>query len=52
MCGLKGGDDEICPIRSFYFRTDVPFMKGLNARLAEIREAAGRTASTEARAHL
>jgi MoaA/NifB/PqqE/SkfB family radical SAM enzyme len=52
MCGLKGGDDEICPIRSFYFRTDVPFMKGLNARLAEIREAAGRTASAEARAHL
>jgi MoaA/NifB/PqqE/SkfB family radical SAM enzyme len=41
MCGLKGGDDEICPIRSFYFRTDVPFMQGLNARLAELR-AAGR----------
>lgn len=51
MCGLKGGDDEICPIRSFYFRTDVPFMKGLDTRLRELRrEPTG--AAAGARPHL
>lgn len=52
MCGLKGGDDEICPIRSFYFRPDVPFMKGLNARLAELRDEVRAGSHAEARPHL
>ncbi len=27
MCGGKGA--EVCPIKSFYYRTDVPFMKAI-----------------------
>ena len=27
MCGGKSA--EVCPIKSFYYRTDVPFMKAI-----------------------
>ena len=29
MCGGKGA--EVCPIKSFYYRTDVPFMKNIQS---------------------
>ena len=29
MCGGKSGD--LCPIKSFYYRTDIPFVRALNA---------------------
>jgi len=52
MCGVKGGGDEICPIRSFYFRTDVPFMQGLNRHLAELRRQSHARMSVETGPHL
>lgn len=51
MCGLEGGDDEICPIRCLYFRTDVPFMQGLNAR-QDLRRTGGTGTTTTAQPHL
>jgi len=37
MCGQKA--NETCPIRSFYYRTDVPFLKEFGKAVAEIRKA-------------
>ncbi|MEA2570434.1 MAG: hypothetical protein QOI24_2435 [Acidobacteriota bacterium] len=42
LCGSTSGD--ICPIRSFYFRPDVPFMQDLNEVLVAPRSLALRTA--------
>ncbi|HYS53280.1 MAG TPA: radical SAM protein [Thermoanaerobaculia bacterium] len=33
MCGGKGGD-EVCPIKSFYYKPDIPFLRELNGIVA------------------
>jgi MoaA/NifB/PqqE/SkfB family radical SAM enzyme len=33
MCGGKGGA-EVCPIKSFYYKPDIPFLRELNSMIA------------------
>ncbi|MGK2857278.1 MAG: radical SAM/SPASM domain-containing protein [Thermoanaerobaculia bacterium] len=42
MCGARGA--EICPIRSFYFRMDLPFMERFNGQLPHAADATRRAA--------